>query len=62
VDGPAEILNCIGNVSEYDGKTFVHAHVALGLKDGTTKGATLLREQRSLPVNFLWSPFMVSNE
>ena len=37
LDGPAEILNCIGNVSEFDGETFVHAHVALGLKDGTTK-------------------------
>jgi uncharacterized protein len=42
VDGPAEILNCIGNVSEFDGEIFVHAHVALELKDGSTKGGHLV--------------------
>jgi hypothetical protein len=39
---PAEILNCTGNVSELDGETFVHAHITLGLKDGTTKGGHLV--------------------
>jgi predicted DNA-binding protein with PD1-like motif len=42
VDEPAEILNCTGNVSELDGETFVHAHITLGLKDGTTKGGHLV--------------------
>jgi uncharacterized protein len=42
VDEPAEILNCTGNVSELDGDTFVHAHITLGLKDGTTKGGHLV--------------------
>ena len=42
VDEPAEILNCTGNVSELDGETFVHAHVTLGLKDGTTRGGHLI--------------------
>ena len=42
VDEPAEILNCTGNVSELDGETFVHAHVTLGLKDGTTRGGHLV--------------------
>lgn len=41
LDEPAEILNCSGNVSELDGETFVHAHITLGLKDGTTKGGHL---------------------
>jgi len=39
---PAEILNCIGNVSELDGEIFVHAHITLALKDGTTKGGHLV--------------------
>jgi predicted DNA-binding protein with PD1-like motif len=42
VDEPAEILHCTGNVSELDGETFVHAHITLGLKDGTTKGGHLV--------------------
>jgi uncharacterized protein len=42
VDEPAEILNCTGNVSELDGETFVHAHITLGLKDGTTRGGHLV--------------------
>lgn len=42
VEEPAEILNCTGNVSELDGETFVHAHITLGLKDGTTKGGHLV--------------------
>jgi predicted DNA-binding protein with PD1-like motif len=42
VDEPAEILNCTGNVSELDGETFVHAHITLGLNDGTTKGGHLV--------------------
>jgi len=41
VDEPAEILNCTGNVSELDGEIFVHAHITLGLKDGTVKGGHL---------------------
>ena len=42
VDEPAEILNCTGNVSDLDGETFVHAHITLGLKDGTTRGGHLV--------------------
>jgi hypothetical protein len=42
VDEPSEILNCTGNVSELEGETFVHAHITLGLKDGTTKGGHLV--------------------
>ena len=42
VDEPAEILNCTGNVSDLDGETFVHAHITLGLEDGTTKGGHLV--------------------
>ena len=42
VDEPAEILNCTGNVSELNGEIFVHAHITLGLKDGTTRGGHLV--------------------
>jgi hypothetical protein len=42
VDEPAEILHCTGNVSELEGETFVHAHITLGLQDGTTKGGHLV--------------------
>jgi hypothetical protein len=42
VDEPAEVLNCTGNVSELDGEAFVHAHITLGLKDGTARGGYLL--------------------
>jgi predicted DNA-binding protein with PD1-like motif len=42
IDEPAEILSCVGNVSEVDGGMSVHAHITLGLKDGTAKGGHLL--------------------
>lgn len=42
VDEPAEILSCTGNISEVDGGMSVHAHITLGLKDGTAKGGHLL--------------------
>ncbi len=42
IDEPAEILSCVGNISEVDGDTSVHAHITLGLKDGTAKGGHLL--------------------
>lgn len=42
IDEPAEVLSCVGNISEVDGDIFVHAHITLGLKDGTAKGGHLL--------------------
>jgi len=42
VDEPAEILSCFGNISEVDGEIFAHAHIVLGLKDGTAKGGHLV--------------------
>jgi uncharacterized protein len=42
VDEPAEILNCTGNVSGLDGEIFVHAHITIGLEDGTAKGGHLV--------------------
>jgi hypothetical protein len=42
IDEPAEILSCVGNISTVDGDTSVHAHITLGLKDGTAKGGHLL--------------------
>lgn len=42
VGEPAEILSCFGNVSEKDGDIFVHAHITLGMDDGSAKGGHLL--------------------
>jgi uncharacterized protein len=42
IDEPAEILSCFGNISEADGEILAHAHITLGLKDGTTRGGHLL--------------------
>ncbi len=42
IDEPAEILSCFGNISEVDGEIFAHAHITLGLKDGTAKGGHLI--------------------
>jgi uncharacterized protein len=42
IDEPAEILACIGNVSELDGDISVHAHITLALQDGTVRGGHLL--------------------
>lgn len=42
IDEAAEILSCFGNISEADGETLAHAHITLGLKDGTTRGGHLL--------------------
>ncbi len=41
VDQPAEILCCTGNISESDGKIFVHAHITLSLSDSTVIGGHL---------------------
>jgi len=46
IGAPAEILNCTGNVSELNGGTFVHAHITLGLEDGTTRGGHLVEGTR----------------
>jgi predicted DNA-binding protein with PD1-like motif len=37
-----ELLALSGNVAEQDGKAAVHAHVVLGLRDGTTRGGHLV--------------------
>lgn len=42
IDEPAEILSCVGNVSEVEGEVSIHAHITLGLRDGTAKGGHLI--------------------
>ena len=44
VPGPIEIISLNGNVSRVeDGQAFVHAHVALGLKDMSVRAGHLFR-------------------
>ena len=37
------MLSLIGDVAEKDGEPAVHAHVVLGLRDGSARGGHLLR-------------------
>ena len=39
--GQAELLSLTGNLANYDGEPFFHVHVALGLRDGSTRGGHL---------------------
>ena len=41
-DETAEILSCIGNVSEVEGAVSVHAHITLGCEDGLARGGHLM--------------------
>ena len=41
-DEPAEILSCIGNVSEVEGAISVHAHITLGCEDGLARGGHMM--------------------
>ena len=42
VDGPLEVLSCIGNISLKEGAPFVHAHIALADRTGRTYGGHLM--------------------
>jgi predicted DNA-binding protein with PD1-like motif len=42
VDEQTEVLTLVGNVTLSEGEPKVHAHVVLGLADGTTRGGHLL--------------------
>jgi uncharacterized protein len=48
VDQQCELLSLVGDVAEGQGGPVVHAHVVLGLSDGTTRGGHLL-EARVFP-------------
>jgi predicted DNA-binding protein with PD1-like motif len=39
--GQAELLSLTGNLALYDTEPFFHVHVALGLRDGSTRGGHL---------------------
>jgi uncharacterized protein len=45
VDEQCELLSLIGDVAEGEDGPIVHAHVVLGLSDGTTRGGHLLEAQ-----------------
>lgn len=46
IEEAGEILSCMGNVSELEGELLVHAHIILGLADGTTRGGHLVQDTR----------------
>jgi len=41
IDSPHEMASCVGNVSLKDGEPFIHAHVVLADKTGSTKAGHL---------------------
>jgi predicted DNA-binding protein with PD1-like motif len=42
LQGPLEIVSCLGNVSLKEGTPFVHAHITLSDKEGKTYGGHLM--------------------
>ena len=42
IEGPLEIVSCVGNISMKDGLPFVHAHIALADKKGNMFGGHLM--------------------
>jgi len=42
INGPLEIVSCIGNISLKEGKPFAHAHVALSDEKGDAKGGHVM--------------------
>lgn len=42
LQGPLEILSCVGNVSLKEGAPFVHAHITLADKEGRAYGGHLM--------------------
>lgn len=42
VDEQSEVLSLVGNITREGGKPKIHAHVVLGLADGSTRGGHLL--------------------
>lgn len=46
LQGPLEIVSCIGNVSIKENQPFVHAHITLTDKEGKAYGGHLMPETR----------------
>lgn len=42
MNGPLEILSCMGNISLKDGSPFIHAHIALSDENGRAFGGHLM--------------------
>jgi predicted DNA-binding protein with PD1-like motif len=42
VEGQVEVISMIGDIALYHGKPAVHAHMVVGMSDGTTRGGHLL--------------------
>jgi predicted DNA-binding protein with PD1-like motif len=47
VHGQVELVSMISDIALYQGKSTVHAHMVIGLPDGTTKGGHVLDEHVS---------------
>ena len=42
LEGPLEVLSCVGNVSWREGSPYVHAHITLSDKEGRAYGGHLM--------------------
>jgi predicted DNA-binding protein with PD1-like motif len=48
INQEAEVLSFVGSISTLNGKPYVHAHVVVGLPDGSTKGGHFLEGHVSI--------------
>jgi uncharacterized protein len=48
INQEAEVLSFVGSISMLNGKPYVHAHVVVGLPDGSTKGGHFLEGHVSI--------------
>lgn len=42
IEEQVEVLALVGNIARYEGAPKLHAHVVVGMRDGTTRGGHLL--------------------
>lgn len=42
IEDQVEVLALVGNIARYEGAPKLHAHVVVGMRDGTTRGGHLL--------------------
>jgi predicted DNA-binding protein with PD1-like motif len=58
--GQAELLSLTGNLALYNGEPFFHVHVALGLRDGSTRGGHLFEAVVRPTVELVLTTFSTS--
>jgi len=61
-DEPLEVVSLLGNVSLKDGEPFVHAHVTLMRKDGSTLGGHLMEGCKVWALEYIITEMITDDE